>query len=209
MFLDLFEILDIILMTLIVGFLFMKSFMSQKSTADVLDKYLKKTSSFDWSDFWFASMVTAPAIILHEFGHKITGLLLGFSATFHAACSTATIASGGFLDFYCGITILSIILRLVNFGFIFFIPAFVQIGGNPSYIQSSMIAFAGPFVNLLLFIIASLVIKFKGYELSGNAARFWLLTKNINLFLFIFNILPIPGFDGFQVFSGLWHAFGL
>jgi Zn-dependent protease len=35
------------------------------------------------------------------------------------------------------------------------------------------------------------------------------LTRNINLFLFIFNMIPIPGFDGFTVFTGLWKIIGL
>ena len=34
-----------------------------------------------------------------------------------------------------------------------------------------------------------------------------LLTSRINMFLFIFNMLPIPGFDGSKVFTGLIQAF--
>jgi len=181
----------------------------RKTTEDIMEKYLKKSSNFDWQALWFAAMVTAPAIILHELGHKITALSFGLTATFHAACSTANIASGaGFLDFYCGLTILSIILKIVGFGFIFFIPAFVAIGAGATSLQQTLIAFAGPGVNLLLFLISTIILKTKK-DLNPKTAHFFTLTKSINLFLFIFNMIPIPGFDGFQVFSGLWKLIGL
>jgi Zn-dependent protease len=33
------------------------------------------------------------------------------------------------------------------------------------------------------------------------------LLKQINMILFIFNMIPIPGFDGFTVFSNLYKLF--
>ena len=123
MFLNIFEVLDMVLMIFVMGFLFMSTIKPVKKNEDVLDKYLKGSSrSFDWHGLWFAALVTAPAIILHEFGHKLTALSLGFTSTFHAACSTANLIPGSppFLDFYCGLTIVSIVLKLFSFGFIFF-----------------------------------------------------------------------------------------
>ncbi|MBC8444116.1 site-2 protease family protein, partial [Candidatus Woesearchaeota archaeon] len=37
---------------------------------------------------------------------------------------------------------------------------------------------------------------------------FLILTKKINLFLFIFNMLPIPFFDGGHFFSSILSALG-
>ena len=188
------EIFDIILMTFVVGFVFMTSFKPiKKATEDVLEKYMSKSTFFDWQSFWFAAMITAPAIILHELGHKITALSFGLSAVFNAAY------------FWLGIAVL---LRLVGSPFIFFVPAYTSISGHPTIVQTILIAFAGPGVNLLLFLIAFIVLKTKK-DLSVRAVQFWTLTKSINLFLFVFNIIPIPGFDGFQVFSGLWKLLGL
>jgi len=188
------EIFDIILMTLVVGFVFMTAFKPiKKASEDVLEKYMKKTIGFDWQAFWFAAMVTAPAIILHELGHKIMALSFGLSAVFNAAYIWLAIA---------------VVLRLVNSPFIFFVPAYTNISGNPTIIQTILIAFAGPGVNLLLFLIALIVLKTKK-DLGSKAVQFWSLTKSINLFLFVFNMIPIPGFDGFQVFSGLWKLLGL
>ncbi|HEY9703859.1 MAG TPA: hypothetical protein V6C58_15525 [Allocoleopsis sp.] len=195
-------------MTLVVGFLFMNTFRPIKSSKeDILDRYLNKKSGFDWEALWFASLVTAPTIILHELGHKIVALSFGFNSTFHAACSTTNIAAGsGFLDFYCLLTIMTVVLKVVGFGFLFFIPAFVQTIGAVTPMQSMLIALAGPFVNLILFVISWYVVKnYKKYKLSTNAMHFLTLTKNINIFLFVFNMLPIPGFDGFSIFYGLWQ----
>jgi Zn-dependent protease len=190
MFITPLEIFDMLLMIAVIGFIFMNTFKSPVKEGD-LSRYLKK-SRFNWDDFWFAAMVTAPAIILHEMGHKITALSFGLNAEFHAA--------------YIWL-IAAIVLKLVNFPFIFFVPAYVTISGNANIIQQTIVAFAGPGVNLLLFIIALIVIKTQ--TLKGIRLHFWILTKNINLFLLIFNLLPIPGFDGFTVFSGLWKIIGL
>jgi Zn-dependent protease len=188
MFISLIEIMDIILMIAVVGFIFMTAFKSPKirKAEDELEKYLKH-KGFNWNDFWFAAMVTAPAILLHELGHKITALSLGMSATFHAAYTWLLIA---------------IILRLINFPFIFFVPAYVTISGANIASNTMWVAFAGPAVNLTLFIIAWLVLRKN--KMGYKSVHFWSLTKNINLFLFIFNMIPIPGFDGFTVFSSLW-----
>ena len=209
MFLNIFEILDIITMTLILGFLFMSTLKPiEKEDEDILNKYLKKSSSFDWHALWFAALITAPAIILHELGHKLTALSFGFTSTLHAACSTANIASGaGFFDFYCSLTIASIFLKIVGVGFIFFIPAFVETIWNATVLQHTLIAFGGPLVNLLLFLIALIILK-THKKLSLKMINFLTLTKNINLFLFAFNMIPIPGFDGFQVFRGIWLMLG-
>lgn len=189
------EIFDIILMTIVVGFVFMTAFKPVRKTSetDILDKYTKNTIGFDWSSFWFAAMVTAPAIILHELGHKITALSFGLTAVFNAAYGWLGIA---------------VLLRLVGSPFIFFVPAYVRIGGNPTLLQQTLIAFAGPGVNLVLFLTALIILKTKN-KLSTRAMHLWTLTKNINLFLFVFNIIPIPGFDGFTMFSGIWKMIGL
>jgi len=193
MFITPIEIFDIILMTFVVGFVFMGIFKPQKKVVhDALEKYLKKGKGFDWHSFWFAAMVTAPAIILHELGHKITALSFGLSAEFNAAYIWLGIA---------------IILRLIGSSFIFFVPAYVSISGNATQSQLAITAFAGPAVNLIIFLIAFIVIK-NSQKMSMKSVQFWQLTKSISLFLFIFNMIPIPGFDGFTVFKSLWVLTG-
>ena len=177
------EFIDVIIMTLVVGFIFMR--------------LIDRTGKFKKGFFWFATLTIAPAIIFHELGHKLVAIFFGYTAIFHAAY------------FWLGI---GVMLALMRSPFIFFVPAFVSITcSTTGCIQSpaviSLIAFAGPFVNLLFFIASYIVIKSKK-DMSQKEFMFWHLTKNINLFLFIFNMLPIPGFDGSKVFGGLIQLFG-
>ncbi|MBW3002124.1 M50 family metallopeptidase [Candidatus Woesearchaeota archaeon] len=186
MILDLRELIDVAIMTIAVGYIFMGIFKFSQ------DKF---KTGFDWKSFKFACLVTAPAIILHELGHKFAALAYGFEATFHAAYT------------WLGI---GIVLRALQTGFIFFVPAYVSIGCATKEcvvppLQMSAIAAAGPFVNLAIFFVCWILLKRKDLKKHTRVAIY--VTKQINLFLFVFNMLPIPMFDGFKVYSGLWKAF--
>jgi len=182
------EILDIVVMTVVVGYIFSDVFQRFAQP----ESYLRK-GKFDWKGLKFAMMVTAPAVIVHELGHKFVALGFGFEATFNAAY--------GWLLF-------GVILKLLNTGFIFFVPAYVSIGAGIGSIITpgvfSLIAFAGPGINLLLWLGAKIALDKK---LVGEKYLVFVhLTKQINLFLFIFNMLPIPGFDGFKVYQGIFQT---
>ena len=141
-------------------------------------------------DFKFAVLAAAPAIILHEFGHKFAAMAFGLQAVFKVAYM------------WLGI---GLILRLSGTGLIFFVPAYVSItnpsGIPPSPLMLSLIAFAGPAVNLALWIAFSIILKKR--LITEKYLPLIYIAKQINMFLFIFNMLPIPGFDGYKVFSGL------
>jgi Zn-dependent protease len=184
---SLLEILDIVIMSLALGFIFKDVFKRPSHAYDPVNYYKKK---FNWDDFKFAVMVTAPAVILHEFGHKFTAMAFGATATFNAAY------------IFLGIGIL---MKLLNFGFIFFVPAYVAWSGSVTHFQSAGIAFAGPLVNLLIWVAAFFVLK-KKKGLTRTESHFWVMTKKINLFLFIFNMIPIIPFDGGHVFINLFQA---
>lgn len=179
------EIFDIISMTIIVGYIFKDAFKAPKTEYEPLHHYQK---AYNWDDYKFAIYAVAPAIIFHEFGHKFLALAFGLSATFKAAY------------FFLG---LGLVLKLLNFPFIFFVPAYISILGQATPLQLSLTSFAGPAVNLILWLGSWLFLKY------GKVKRkhiFLLgLTSKINMFLFIFNMLPIPGFDGFKVYSGLFE----
>jgi Zn-dependent protease len=197
MFLSLREIFDIVLMCLALGFIFGDVFGRRKSHNSLNDNYdpikhysQKRLNLFginlNLDNIKYAILLTAPAIIFHEFGHKFVAIAFGYHAEFFAARTWLLIA---------------VVLRMMSFPFLFFVPAYVQFSGNPLPWQSSLIAFSGPAVNLLLFLVSYFLLKTK--KIPKKYIQFAGLTKNINLFLFIFNMLPIPGFDGFHVFSGI------
>ncbi len=180
MILSLQEIFDLVFMTLVVGYIFMDYF---KKPVEIFDPL--KPRRFDWENLKFACLITAPAIILHELGHKFTALALGLDATFHAAYT------------WLGI---GVFLKLIG-GFIFFVPGYVSMPASSPF-NSMITAGAGPLMNLIIFLTAFLVLRF--YK-SPDPTVFALLvlTKKINLFLFGLNMIPIGMFDGAKVLKGL------
>ena len=183
------EIIDLVLMTLFVGYIFSGIIPVRRENYEPLTHYRR---GFDFEGLKFAIMATAPAIILHELAHKFVALGFGLDAVFYAFYrSYFTLMLG----------IFTIISKLTGFGFMFFVPGFVGISGNGTNLQFALTAFAGPLVNLILWLGSWYLIKNKTYKKKHYLLL--LLTQRINMFLFIFNMLPIPGFDGYKVFSGL------
>ena len=183
------ELFDMALMTLAVGYIFSGSFAQvhrKHANYDPVAHYQQLRMGFDWSAIKFAMLVTAPALILHELGHKFVALAFGLFATFHAA--------------YFWL-IFGVALKYFGSNFVFFVPAYVSHGGGTA-LQSLLISFAGPGVNALLWGVAWAAVRYK------RLPHRWLpaaaLTGKINMFLFLFNMLPIPGFDGFAVYRMLW-----
>ncbi len=188
------EIIDLAVMILAIGFIFKDAFGVRISSKeyDPLEEYSGKRKLFS-EGFKTAVMVTAPAIVLHEAGHKIAAMSFGLDATFHAAYT------------WLGIGML---LKLLSFPFIFFVPGFVSYSGAfVEPIARAFIAFSGPLVNLLLFLFAVAAIRQKWF--NRRYLPLLVLTKQINLFLFIFNMLPIGPFDGAHVLSSLMRALGI
>ncbi len=189
MILSLSEVIDIIAMSLILGFIFMDYFRGVKPRVIHSYEEVFKPKRFDKQAFLYSILVIGPAIILHEFGHKFTAMAFGYNASFHAA----------YIYLFIGL-----ILKLIGSPIIFFVPAYVSIPANTLPLQESLIAFMGPGVNILLWL-------FSFYMLENHAKTreqyiLWNASKRINGFLAIFNLLPIPGFDGFHVIAGLIRA---
>ncbi len=187
------EIIDLVLMTFFVGYIFSGIIPARRENYDPLVHYKR---GVDFEGLKFAIMATAPAIIVHELAHKFIALGFGLDAVFFAFYRS---------PFTLMLGVLTIISKLTGFGFMFFVPWFVGISGSGTHLQFALAAFAGPFVNLILWLSALFLLKKKMYK--KNYYLLLLLTQRINMFLFIFNMLPIPGFDGFNAFSHLIRAF--
>ncbi len=204
MFFTLQELFDILMMTLGVGFIFMDKFMiptlrhTVKSYVEDPVAYYqaalsKKVRRFDLNSLWIACLITAPAVIFHELAHKIVALSYGLQATFHAAYF--------WLSF-------GIIMKLLNTGFIFFVPGYVSFSGATTPLQTASIAFAGPALNLVLWYTCWFLLKFKPFHMSTKTLHILAATRYINGFLFIFNMIPLGFFDGAKVLDGVMSYFG-
>ena len=187
------EIIDLIAMTLFVGYIFSDIIPVRRENYEPLAHYRR---GFDFEALKFAIMATAPAIILHELAHKFAALGFGLNAVFYAFYrETFTLFLG----------LMTIIAKLTGFGFMFFVPGFVSISGRGTNMQFALAAVAGPLVNLILWLGSWFLLKKKLY--SKKYYLLLVLTQRINMFLFIFNMLPIPGFDGWNFYTHLINSF--
>jgi len=192
---DIIEIWEIVATTLVIGYLF-----SHFITAPHRDlKYYTKGLNrwWNWDDIKYSMMVVGPAIILHEFSHKLVAVILGFPSRFYGIILGGKLVWGG--------AAIGLILRLLNAPFMFLIPGYVAPAYEGAWAgisasQMAIIAFAGPFINLTLFFVFWWLLKTNKYP---KYQRLFYISKIVNLWLFILNMLPIGPLDGAKVFSGL------
>jgi Zn-dependent protease len=188
-FLSLYEIVSLVIMSVALGFIFSDLFSKYKIPSK--DPLTIMRQSNKLNEMLFAIMIVAPAVVLHELGHKFVAMAFGQFAQFHVSLTGLAIGTG---------------LKLIGFPFIIFVPGYVSISGQSLLgWQNSLIAFAGPGVNLLLWLVFWLIAK---QAKEPQKKIIFLIMARINLFLFAFNMIPIPPFDGYQVFRGLFSFFG-
>ena len=174
------EIVHLVIASLVVGYIFLGVINLPKKNEDLIS--IKR---FNWRDYWFSVLATSPGVILHELAHKIIAISFGLKAYF-------TVWPFGL--------VLGVVLKLLGLGFVILAPGYVNIHPGATELQYSLIAFAGPFLNLILWIIALLVVKYKK-NISRNEAIFWVFTREINKWLFIFNMIPINPLDGYKIYG--------
>ena len=178
------EIIYFIVISLALGYIFSGLFSYRIKTV----YHMMNPRRFDARDFYFAVLVAAPAIILHELGHKFMAMGFGFSASFEV--------------FWFGLA-LGVFLKLISSPFLILAPAYVTFPIlGMSDIQYRLVAFAGPAVNLLLFLVALIMLR-NTEKKSRKEVAFWAFTKKLNLLLFIFNMIPFGPLDGAKVIFGL------
>lgn len=184
------ELRDMVVLALAIGYIFEGMFRRPR-----LSPLGIPVAEPRWKPYALAAAAIVPGIILHELFHKFTAMAFGASAYFHT--------SYPFL-------IVAVALKLIGSPFLFLAPAYVSIAGQVTQAQGALIAFAGPFANFLVFLVATLVARLpaRGWLASSDGRIVVRATARINLFLFGFNMLPIPGFDGFRVWSALFGYIG-
>ncbi len=154
-------------------------------TVAVLGYIFKDIVREKWFGFYQSVIAVSPAIVLHELGHKFVAMAFGLSTELHAS--------------YFGLLI-GIVLKAVSSPILFFIPAYVTIGAGATSMQNMLIAFVGPGINGLIWLICK---QLRKRRLKMRTYVILTISQKINGFLFIFNMIPIPPFDGFTVFSSL------
>jgi len=187
------ELIDIVLMTLFIGFIFSKYFRRKPVREyDPLASYQKSTLL---EDIKWGAIIAAPAVVLHELAHKFMAIAFGAQATLYAP---------SLFGIPYGMYLFVILLSYLRFPVIFFVGGYVS--HTPlAALPSAIVAIAGPLINLILWLSSIIVIRnklvhrkyFESIHLMGK----------LNMFLFIFNMIPIPGFDGFSFIRSLIGLF--
>lgn len=146
------------------------------------------------------------SVIIHEVSHGYAALWLGDRTAYYAG--RLTLNPIPHIDPFGSILLplFSLMLGGPLFGWAKPVPF------NPYNLRSrewgpAIVGIAGPASNFLLALFASLIVRFAPV---GNSTIFWenfvsiaSYVAIINLFLFVFNLVPIPPLDGSKVLFSL------
>jgi Zn-dependent protease len=138
------------------------------------------------------------SIVLHELAHGFAAISQGDDTPERAGHIT--------LDPVVHMGIPSLIM-LVFIGM-----SWGQMPVNPSNFRhkwsDTFVSAAGPLSNLAIAFIACVIIAIaKTYHVSLLSTEFFGMMAMINVYLFLFNLLPVPPLDGFTVFSEIFPSF--
>ncbi|MBT5274875.1 hypothetical protein HOH11_02085 [Candidatus Woesearchaeota archaeon] len=173
------EIIKLLILTIALGYIFSGFIQRPRKVLD----YLRPFPAFD--DIKYAAIIIAPAIIFHELAHKAVGLYFGFDSVL----GISTLGLG-----------LGVILRFIKSPIIFFIPAFV-ISSGASYFPAkfALLALAGPATNFALYWLSEWALISRKWPKYNHA---FIISRRVNLWLLILNMIPFGFFDGAKVLKG-------
>jgi Zn-dependent protease len=159
---------------------------------------------------WLVPLVIA--IVFHEVAHGLVARRLGDPTA--AERGRLTLNPIKHVDPF-GTLILPMLLALSHapvFGWAKPVPVNYQRLGKPRR-DMVLVALAGPGMNLALAILGTLILAVTVYAAAGQPGPASLfISRNainfvfINIFLAVFNLIPVPPFDGGHVVEGLLPA---
>lgn len=172
-----FEIIQIVISTLALAYIFQ-------------DLFMEKKALFDRKAFLYSALLSTFSVTIHELAHKLTAISFGHEAVYYAS----------FIGLGLGVALRTLMVSKELKLPIFFIPAFVSIPGQITPYLDAVISIAGPLSNLSLYLISEVILR-----LTKISSKFLVILSKINLLLFLFNMIPIFGTDGYHFFTSVMN----
>ncbi|MBD0379084.1 site-2 protease family protein [Paenibacillus sedimenti] len=159
---------------------------------------------YDWNTLPFVILVLVISFTIHEFAHAYSAYKFGDSTAYQFG--RVSLNPMVHLDLFG-----TILLLIAGFGWAKPVP--VNRGNfKKPRLMGIIVTAAGPVSNLILVFISAFIfmafLKFGWFDgLSTGSAKaiklFLTLMLNINLTLFLFNLIPIPPLDGYRIIQDL------
>ena len=152
----------------------------------------------------FLYIVIVLSAVFHEYAHAYMAFRLGDRTAFHAG--RLTLNPFAHLDIF-GTVVLPLLLLFTSGAFIGWAK---PVPYNPQALSdqkrgSLKVAAAGPLSNIAIALALTLVVRFGGvFGLSGEVLSLLGFVVYINLFLALFNLIPVPPLDGSKILGDLF-----
>ncbi len=155
----------------------------------------------------FRLIIFLYSVILHEIAHGYVAYKLGDDTALKM--KRLTLNPLYHLDLF-GSILVPLVFYLISGGSLIFGWA-KPVPYNPFKLKNirkdtALLALAGPMVNFLLAFIFGLLIRLSVLFSLKHLIPFYQMIVSINLMLAVFNLIPIPPFDGSKVFFYLFPS---
>jgi Zn-dependent protease len=149
----------------------------------------------------YLAVALLPSLVLHEYAHAFVADKLGDPTP--RRWGRLTLNPKPLIDPFGSIILPGLILLLVAAGQGFVLPIFAYAKPmplDPTYLRnrsrdSLIVVLAGPAANLALAAIAGTLIR------TGLTADIVLAFLYVNVFMFVFQFMPVPGLDGAKLLA--------
>lgn len=159
-------------------------------------------SNLSTTDILFLLVSIVVSLVLHETMHGYVAYLLGDDTASEAG--RLTLNPLKHIDPLTTIVLPAILIITTGIPFL----AAKPVPFNPNRVKfgeygSALVGIAGPLTNLILAVLAAIAFRIFGANLQGTGLEAIVIFAQVNVGIFIFNMIPFPPLDG----SRLLYAF--
>src|SRR5437763_10627948 len=155
----------------------------------------------------FMLVTLVPSLVIHEYAHAWAAVRQGDSSPRH--WGRLSLSLKAHLDKFGTLLLPGLLLLLVAAGYLLPVFAYAKpMPVNPSSMRNPergmrWYALAGPLANLAVAIVFGVALRAGGITRGGNVTLFLVAGLIVNVVLFVFNLIPIPGLDGAKLVAPL------